>query len=321
MDANLKNTLAGRTVIANVSGGKDSTAMCLWFLEQDIPFEPVHQLTGWDNPVTLDYLRGDLARVLGPITEIRGPRLMRDLILHKGMFPSRQIRFCTRDLKIQPMQRYLRERDDDFVNAIGIRSDESRERAGAVEWEWSDTFDCEVWRPILAWTVDDVIAIHKRHNLRPNPLYLQGAERVGCWPCINSRKSEIRLLAITDPARIDEIEALEKEVGEAALDRWHRDRKAWTDNPPPEPDKGSAAWEKWEATRARLFDRELNPPTFFQDSAPNASGRYKCVPIRKVVEWSMTKRGGKQFELFAGHTRDDGCVRWGMCEQPSREPE
>lgn len=309
--------LAGRTVIASISGGKDSTALSLWLTEQGIEHERVHLLTGWDSQVTMDYLRGELTRALGPIQEIRGPLLMRDLILKKGMFPSRQRRFCTEELKILPMQRFLRERDDDCVNAIGIRRAESAARSAALEWEWSSVFDCEVWRPLVDWSEQDVIDIHRRHNVAPNPLYLQGAERVGCWPCINARKSEIRMLAVRDPARIDELEELETLVSDIGLARWERDRAAWLANPPSEPAGNTAAHDLWSKKKKRLLDQPFNPPGFFQRSLPGDDDQ-NCLPIRTVVDWSMTSRGGNQFDLFAGSPRDDGCVRWGLCDQPRR---
>lgn len=43
-----------------------------------------------------------------------------------------------------------------------------------------ERFDCEVWRPLLTWSYDDVIEIHQAFGIKPNPLYLKGAERVGC---------------------------------------------------------------------------------------------------------------------------------------------
>ena len=54
-----------------------------------------------------------------------------------------------------------------------------------TEWEFQD-FDAEVWRPDTLER-GEVIEIHHRHGLRPNPLYLLGATRV-CWPCIFARK-------------------------------------------------------------------------------------------------------------------------------------
>jgi 3'-phosphoadenosine 5'-phosphosulfate sulfotransferase (PAPS reductase)/FAD synthetase len=307
--------LKGRTVIASISGGKDSTALSLYLTELGIDHERVHLLTGWDSEVTVEYLRGPLTKALGPIQEIRGPLLMRDLILKKGMFPSRVRRFCTEELKILPMQKFLRARDDDHVNAVGIRREESAARSQATEWEWSDLYDCEVWRPLVNWTQQDVIDIHRRHNLAPNPLYLQGAERVGCWPCINSRKSEIRMIAVQDPSRIQEIEELESTISEVGIQRWQRDRDAWLAAPPAEPEKDTPAWTRWEHKRKRLIENEFKPMSFFHRSTGEEDG---WSPIRDVVQWSMTSRGGGQFELFAGSPRDDGCVRWGLCEQPRR---
>jgi 3'-phosphoadenosine 5'-phosphosulfate sulfotransferase (PAPS reductase)/FAD synthetase len=91
----LRAHLAGRRVVASVSGGKDSAAMSLHLTELGIEHDRVFADTGWEHPRTYDYLRGELTRVLGPIVEVRGPRGMADLIRWKGMFPSRKHRFCT----------------------------------------------------------------------------------------------------------------------------------------------------------------------------------------------------------------------------------
>jgi len=70
-----------------------------------------------------------------------------------------------------------------------------------LEWDSSGRFGCDVWSPLTRWTLDDVIAIHRHHDLRPNPLYLLGAARVGCWPCIFARKAELRLIALNPGSR------------------------------------------------------------------------------------------------------------------------
>lgn len=263
--------------------------MSLYLRELGIEHDRVHLLTGWDHELTLDYLRGPLTQALGPIMELRGPMLMPELIRKKGMFPSRVRRWCTEELKVRPLQAHLRALMDgghDVVSAVGIRAAESAARADLPEWEWSSALDCEVWRPLLRWSEQDVIDIHKRHNLRPNPLYLMGAARVGCWPCVMSRKSEVRLVAEHDPGRIIQIRKLERELTEQL-----RDRCAETGEE-----------QRWP---------EL---TFFQ--GPNSASRQdgQTWPIDKVVAWSRTGRGGKeedrQESLFAGY---EGCMRWGLC--------
>lgn len=287
----LRERIGDRLVVASVSGGKDSAALSLWLHEQGIEHERVFLDTGWEHPATYEYLRGELTRVVGPIREVRAPLGMADLCRKKGMFPSRTRRFCTQELKVRPMIAFLRTLEHDHVNCVGIRAEESEARAKLTEWEWAEGFDCETWRPLLRWTEQDVIDIHRRHGLSPNPLYLRGASRVGCFPCIFSRKSEIRWMADLYPERIDEISALEAQVGAAAEARQ-------------------------EAKGTTLAAQGYNRPCFFQASgALRSEGQDgRCVPIDEVVEWSRTSRGGRQFELFAADDRDAGCMRWGMCD-------
>ena len=210
------------------------------------------------------------------------------VILKKNNFSKRFQRFCTQSLKVFPMRDYLRGMDGDPVNAIGIRADESRARAKAVPREYSSTYDCDVWRPILDWTLDDVIAIHHRHNVKPCSLYLDGMSRVGCWPCVFARKSEIRHIAENDPDRIDLLEDLERVI------------------------TGRANVKKDDLNRDRLS----RPLAWFSTKHTGES-----LPIREAVKWSRTKHGGKQFEMFAAPARETGCMRWGLCDVGSTRAE
>ncbi len=222
------------------------------------------------------------------------------LILRRGMFPSRQRRFCTEELKVYAMRDHLDTLDFDIVNALGIRADESAKRALMTEWDFCELRDCDLWRPIISWTVDDVIAIHRRHGLAPNPHYLRNSSRVGCWPCIHARKGELRAVADLDPERIDLLEALEQAVGDWAEKRALR--------------KGTS-----------LEEQGFNRPTWFQNANPPRDPVTRKVirdhpdyeptwPIRTAVAWSRTKHGGKVHEPFMPPVREQGCMRWGLCE-------
>ena len=292
--------------VASLSGGKDSTAMALYLMEQGIEFNPLFYDTGWEHPAVYEYIENDLPRILGkPVRAVEGkvPDLPEEiepialefesrlgrrsamvrLCLYKGMFPGRLQRWCTQYLKIEGLKKALKEYDAP-VNCVGVRAGESAARSKLPERELSTSLDCMVWRPILSWTKADVIAIHNRHGIAPNRLYLQGAERVGCWPCIFSRKSEVRFIAETDPERIAIIRDLEEAVSILAARRLAK--------------KG----ESFEA-------KGLKPPTFFLGHR----GKERNT-IDRVVEWSRTKRGGRQMSMFREDEIVPGCLQWGLCD-------
>jgi 3'-phosphoadenosine 5'-phosphosulfate sulfotransferase (PAPS reductase)/FAD synthetase len=287
-----RERLGGRRVVASVSGGKDSAAMSLWLTEQGIEHDRVFCDTGWEHADTYEYLRGALTAKLGPITEVRSakyPGGMAEMIRARKGFPARVRRFCTQELKVYPLAKFLNDRQDvaDCVNAVGIRAAESVARSQLSEWEWQDIFECEVWRPLIRWSEEDVIAIHTRHGLRPNPLYLRGAERVGCWPCIFARKAEIALVARETPERIDQIAVLEADLSADADARGVG--------------KGPSAMSR---TFFSVWDGDL--------------GTSRNGAIEEVVAWSRTSRGGKQLKLLL-NDEPEGCVRWGLCEAAKGE--
>lgn len=301
MQPELLEKLAGRKVIASVSGGKDSAALALFLMEQGIEHERVFMDTGWEHQLTYDYLRGPLTAKIGTIRELHPPRTMEQRIRHGGMFSSRGRKWCTKELKLWPLRDYLASlmecgqcrapifaddplskdececggdfRHSETVNANGIRAEESNARAAMKEWEWSSDLDTETWRPLIAWTLQNVIDIHARHGLKPNPLYMLGATRVGCWPCINAKKSEIKIIAETDPARIALVAQLEMEVSQ----------------------------------------RRGAPRAFFNGKTSRGS----VAPIEDVAAWA--KGDPRQLRIVLDNDDSPGCMRWGLCETSSPE--
>lgn len=211
------------TIVASISGGKDSTAMALWLkFESGLknPLRFVCADTGHEHPDTVAYLQL-LSVILGePIKMVKGPFTFLSLAEKKTVFPSTRARFCTEELKIKPLAAYadeLIESGIEPVFAVGVRAEESASRARLEPWDENPkTYECPSWRPMLQWTADEVFAIHKRHNVPPNPLYLQGAKRVGCWPCIMSTKTDLAFAFEHDEGLLPRLLEYERIVGAAS---------------------------------------------------------------------------------------------------------
>lgn len=304
--------------LVSVSGGKDSTAVYLLAIESGRPFRAVFADTGNEHELTLEYVERLHERTGGPKVEtVRADFTARlakhreyilehwpaqgipdavvreaaelsqptgnpylDLCILKCRLPSRKAQFCTDELKTTPIILDVvlpMLKAGPVLQWLGIRADESRNRAGQPRFNRHDSGSM-VWRPIFRWTVADVWAQHRRHGLLPNPLYAMGMDRVGCMPCINCRKSELREIADRFPDHVARIERWEAIVASA------------------------------NKRRSATFFPPMKDPT-----DADRPGAY--AGISTVVDWSRTGRGGRQFDLFFQAQAGGGCTSdLALCE-------
>lgn len=206
----------GDKYLLSVSGGKDSTAMILYLKEIAVRKEQMQFVfmdTGWESSETYGYLEYLESELEISIDRIRAGIQIKDehaafyseimhvmerehsdfvaMVLNDLYFPAGNRQICTPLLKVRPFIDYVKSQDDEFVSCVGIRREESSKRSTYDEYEYNEHQDLWVWRPLIEWSERDVIDIHKRHNINPNPLYLKGSHRVGCFPCIRSNKKEL----------------------------------------------------------------------------------------------------------------------------------
>lgn len=268
--------------IVSVSGGKDSTATLLAMREAGIPHRAVFADTGWEAPETYEYL-ATLERLLSiTIDRVGVPGGMRAKIRARAGFPARKQRWCTRELKVEPLRAYhdrvAEETGRDTVSVVGIRAEESDDRAKMVAFGFDDRWGGYVWRPMIDASVAEVLAWHHRAGVPVNPLYLRGHGRVGCYPCIYATKEEIRLWAMHSPESVAEVAALERECKSLRAERN-------------EEEPGRYAHDIASYFQAR---RATKDP---------ATGKRVYLPVHvgEVVAWSQTARGGG---ATAAHSRD-----------------
>ena len=256
-------------VHVGVSGGKDSTAALLYMRhESGCPLEKLYATfcdTENEHEFTYDHVKM-IDDKIHPVTTIKSELGFYGLAKKKKRFPSTKARFCTQYLKMQVTQAHIKEwqyQDKNVLLVSGIRANESLARNNMDEFALDEYYMCDSWRPLLQWTIEDVWAIHAKYSIPRNPLYDYGARRVGCFPCINSSKGEMRIIAEKFPERIDMIREKEKEIDSS------------------------------------FFPPRKIPDRFCSKEYQAKDGRVVKIPlIDDVVEWSKTgKFRPDQFEM------------------------
>lgn len=187
---------------------------------------PTGQVDEKGRPVTRDkrvggghrvrYSNKAKRRVLSVLHPTGNPFL--DLCLWKGRFPSRKAQFCTEELKTNLLVEYQLALIDQgylVVSWQGVRRDESANRRFAKLFERVGP-GLYQFRPIILWTAQQTVDHSTAAGLKVNPLYSEGFDRVGCMPCINCGKKEVKNIALRRPIEIDRLASWEKLVGLAS---------------------------------------------------------------------------------------------------------
>ena len=102
-----------------------------------------------------------------------------DLCIWKGRFPSTRARFCSQELKHEPLDEFMRPLFKQYGTVIswqGVRADESLNRRDLPmydvemgQWE-PEPKGWLIYRPIIDWTEQDVFAQHRKSGVKWNPL-------------------------------------------------------------------------------------------------------------------------------------------------------
>lgn len=145
--------------IVALSGGKDSTALALALKK----FEPRNYIyicnpTGDELPDMKQHWRQIERLIEAPIHQVTSGMTFTELIYKENMIPSFRARFCTRILKIEPTQEFIKQFDN-AVLYVGLRADEESRKG--VDYGVPCRYPLREW----GWTVHDVWSFLDKNNI------------------------------------------------------------------------------------------------------------------------------------------------------------
>lgn len=177
--------------ILGLSGGKDSTALALYLKDRVPDIEYFFCDTHKELPETYAFLK-KLEVALGKEIEYLEAKRGFDhwLEIFGGFLPSPKARWCTKQLKIVPLEKYVG--DDQAISYVAIRADE--DRVGYISTKTNI-------KPVFPFMKDglvknDIIQILEKSGIGM-PEYYNWRSRSGCYFCFFQRKIEwVRLSEI-----------------------------------------------------------------------------------------------------------------------------
>ena len=202
-------------IVIFASYGNDSIALIQFALESNL--KDVHVAysdTGWSADWWNDRVlkAEDWVKSIGFTPHRIRSEGMESLVMRKKAWPrggGGKYQFCTEALKKEPARQWLDLMDPlcETTCMTGIRREESENRRDAPKWVTASESHGgrELWQPLVRHTAfqrDDLIA--------KTPIPVLPFRSKECWPCVNARKGELRLL---DDEAIERIERIEEASG------------------------------------------------------------------------------------------------------------
>ncbi|MCY3950594.1 MAG: phosphoadenosine phosphosulfate reductase family protein [Acidimicrobiaceae bacterium] len=193
--------------ICGISGGKDSSALALYLRDRVPEMEYFFCDTGAELPETYEFLTR-LEVILGkPIARLNSERGFDHWFeVFRGALPSPQMRWCTKVMKIKPIEAWIG--DEPAVSYVAIRADEAN-RKGYI----STKPNIESRFPFVEDGVDHdgVMKILDDAGIGL-PDYYEWRTRSGCYFCFYQRKAEWVGLAERHPELYERAIAIEQKV-------------------------------------------------------------------------------------------------------------
>ena len=198
--------------VLGLSGGRDSAALAVFMRQTypDLPIEYFFTDTGKELPEVYEFL-GRLEGFLGrPIAYLNPDRDFDFWLKEYGNFlPSPRTRWCTRQLKLRPFEKWIKtdlESGTEIISYVAIRADEPA-RTGMQ----ATNPNLKIAFPLREHGLDKAAVVELLESSGLGlPTYYDWRSRSGCTFCFYQQKIEWVRLKRTHPEAFEEAKAYEK---------------------------------------------------------------------------------------------------------------
>jgi len=201
--------------IMGLSGGKDSTALAV-LLHKEIPdLEYFFCDTHKELTETYEYLERIKTRLgikINYLSAERGFDFWKEIF--GGYLPSAKARWCTRKLKLEPLEKFIGE--DDAISYVGIRADEDRSGYVSTKANIKAVFPFKE-RGLVK---EDIFRILEESGIGL-PEYYSWRSRSGCYFCFFQRRYEWVMLSEKHPDLFEQALKYEKEHEDGRIYTWN----------------------------------------------------------------------------------------------------
>lgn len=193
--------------VCGISGGKDSSALAIYLRDRVPDMEYFFCDTGAELPETYEFL-DKLEVILGKkIERINAQRGFDHWFeVYRGALPSPQMRWCTKQMKIKPLEEWIG--SEPTTSYVAIRADE-RNRKGYVSTKPNIT----AVFPFVEDNIDHEGVLRILDDAGVGlPSYYEWRTRSGCYFCFYQRKAEWVGLADRHPELFEKAKQIEQKV-------------------------------------------------------------------------------------------------------------
>jgi len=198
--------------VLGLSGGRDSAALAVFMRHTypDLPIEYFFTDTGKELPEVYEFL-GRLEGFLGRAIAYLNPDRDFDFWLKEygNFLPSPRTRWCTRQLKLRPFEKWVKSDLDagiEIISYVAIRADEPA-RTGML----ATHPNLKITLPLREHGLDKAAVVELLESSGLGlPTYYDWRSRSGCTFCFYQQKIEWVRLKRTHPEAFEEAKAYEK---------------------------------------------------------------------------------------------------------------